>query len=262
PRPGPKPRQRPLDILLVEDNPINQRLATSLLEKHGHRVTVAGHGQEAVELAESRRFDLILMDIQMPELSGFQATEQIRARERQTGGHVPVVAMTAYAMPGDRERCLARGMDGYLAKPIRGEELLATLERLAGASLPPADRPPSPPATPVLDRAALLQNVENDTGLMHTVVGMFLDSIPRDLAALRAALEGNDPAALHKQAHTLKGLLGTVGAAAAAGVAQQLEEAPPAEAGPLLARLEAEVQRLLPELEELRETAGPAGTSV
>ncbi len=118
-----------LDVLLAEDNPVNQRLATRLLEKRGHRVTIASNGQEAIDFLEHRRFDLVLMDAQMPHLDGFEATRMIRKREEETGMHQEIVALTAHAMKGDRERCEAAGMDEYLAKPIRPEELDALLQK-------------------------------------------------------------------------------------------------------------------------------------
>jgi PAS domain S-box-containing protein len=128
----------PLRVLLVEDSPINQRLAVALLQKHGHHVTVANDGLEAVATLESQAFDLVLMDVQMPEMDGYEATAKIRQRERQTGRHIPIVAMTAHAMKGDRESCLAAGMDGYVAKPIRAQQVF---EAIAAALRRQADSP-------------------------------------------------------------------------------------------------------------------------
>jgi two-component system sensor histidine kinase/response regulator len=130
-----------LRVLLAEDNTVNQRLATRLLEKRGHRVTVTANGREALDALEKGTYDLVLMDLQMPEMDGFQATAALRASEKHNGTHVHVVALTAHAMKGDRERCLAAGMDGYLSKPIRPQELdnlLASyLARRAGTALVP-----------------------------------------------------------------------------------------------------------------------------
>jgi CheY-like chemotaxis protein len=112
-----------LRVLLVEDNLVNQRLATRLLEKRGHFVSIAADGREALAALEKDSFDLILMDLQMPEMDGFEATTVIREKEKATGNHLPIVALTAHAMKGDREKCLAGGMDGYLTKPIRPPEL-------------------------------------------------------------------------------------------------------------------------------------------
>jgi signal transduction histidine kinase/CheY-like chemotaxis protein len=131
-----QPRSTPgLQILLVEDNPVNQKVAMKVLEKCGHRVKVAGNGREAVDLTSRHAFDLILMDIQMPDMDGYEATDDIRTRERNTGGHVPIVAMTAHAMQGDRERCLSAGMDDYIAKPIHLKDLLEMVERYVPKSL-------------------------------------------------------------------------------------------------------------------------------
>ncbi len=117
-----------LRVLLAEDNPVNQLLATRLLEKRGHRVVVAANGREALAALEKESYDLVLMDVQMPEMDGFEATAAIREKEKGSGIHQPVIALTAHAMKGDRERCLAGGMDGYLSKPIRLQELDELLE--------------------------------------------------------------------------------------------------------------------------------------
>jgi CheY-like chemotaxis protein len=116
-------------ILVVEDNPVNQALARRLLAKRGHRVTTAGNGRKALLALEGRAFDLILMDVQMPEMDGLEATGEIRDRERTTGVHVPIIAMTAHAMKGDEDLCLQAGMDAYVTKPIRAEELFRTIDR-------------------------------------------------------------------------------------------------------------------------------------
>lgn len=118
-----------LQVLVVEDGDVNQRLATRLLEKRGHRVVVSANGRQALEALKARPFDLVLMDLQMPEMDGFEATAAIRKNEMATGKHLPIVALTAHAMKGDQERCLASGMDGYLSKPIRPQELDAILEQ-------------------------------------------------------------------------------------------------------------------------------------
>lgn len=121
-------RTRRLDVLLAEDNAVNQKLATRLLEGQGHTVTLAANGREAIALLEQRDFDLVLMDVSMPEIAGFQATAAIRARENSAGAQTPIIAMTAHGMTGDRERCLAAGMDGYVSKPIRAQELLDSIQ--------------------------------------------------------------------------------------------------------------------------------------
>ena len=120
--------RRKLSILLAEDNPVNQKMATRMLQKMGHVVTVAGTGREAVDILETRSFDLILMDVQMPEMDGFEATKLIRERGKTTGHDIPIIAMTAHAMKGDRERCLEAGMDGYVSKPINPDELFEAID--------------------------------------------------------------------------------------------------------------------------------------
>jgi len=134
--------KRKLNVLLAEDNAVNQKLAARVLEKHGHQVTVTANGREALAALDRENFDVVLMDVQMPEMDGFEATAAIREREKRTGRHLPIIAMTAHAMQSDRERCLAAGMDGYIAKPIKGQELTDLLERLpivvANAEVVPA----------------------------------------------------------------------------------------------------------------------------
>jgi two-component system, sensor histidine kinase and response regulator len=133
-----------LRILLAEDNLVNQRLAVRLLEKKGHRVTVVNHGKEALTAIENASYDLALMDIQMPEMSGFEVTQRVRELERVAGGHLMIIAMTAYAMAGDREKCLEAGMDGYLSKPIHSTELYRVVAELAASipdSSPSTDHP-------------------------------------------------------------------------------------------------------------------------
>src|SRR5271154_3103163 len=146
----PEQSPRKLNILLAEDNAVNRVLAQKLLQKQGHTVTSVNNGIEAVQLWEqnqSSQFDIILMDVQMPEMDGLQATARIRERELATGAHIPIIAVTAHAMKGDRERCLAAGMDGYITKPINPAELAATIR----AAFPGAARPPAIPVKPIAE---------------------------------------------------------------------------------------------------------------
>jgi CheY-like chemotaxis protein len=124
----------PLHVLLAEDSLVNQKLAIGLMEKHGHSVAVANNGKEAIATLASQKFDVVLMDVEMPEMDGLEATAVIRVKEKQTGKHVPIIAMTAHAMKGDRERCLEAGMDAYVSKPIRARQLFETLESVLGAA--------------------------------------------------------------------------------------------------------------------------------
>jgi signal transduction histidine kinase len=143
------PASEPLRILVAEDNPVNQRLVVRLLEKRGHTVAVANTGREALAILARQPVDLILMDVQMPEMDGLEATAAIRAQERQSHGHLPIIALTAHAMEGDQERCLAAGMDGYVSKPIKSEALFAAIAQVvsrAAAPYPPASKPSAAPA--------------------------------------------------------------------------------------------------------------------
>jgi CheY-like chemotaxis protein len=132
--------QRPsLSFLVAEDNAVNQRLISRLLEKRGHRVVLAQNGREALEALEKQPFHIVLMDLQMPEMDGFEATQRIREKEKASGAHLAIIALTAHAMKGDEERCLACGMDGYVTKPIKLDDLFSVLEKVAPGITPGAD---------------------------------------------------------------------------------------------------------------------------
>jgi CheY-like chemotaxis protein len=193
------------------------------------------------------------MDVQMPEMSGFEATAAIRQREWETGRHVPIIAMTAHAMQGDRERCLEAGMDRYVSKPIRAQELFETIEQLlvsTSAPAPPAHMPPQ--VRTVFDREAALRRVDGDGDLLRELVALFLADWPRALTALREALAVEDAAALTRTAHALKGAVGSLGALATSDAAQRLEELGQrsafAQARTALTILEDEITRLIPAL--------------
>ena len=175
---------------------------------------VAANGREALNVLDGERFDAVLMDVQMPEMDGFAATAVIRAREAEAGGHVPVIAMTAHAMKGDRENCLAAGMDGYVTKPLRAEDLFAALERLAatGDGPPPAEAggPPFPAAT--IDRAEALRRTGGDGELVRELAGMCAEECPKLMANIRGAVARHDGALLRLSAHALKGSVATFGA--------------------------------------------------
>ena len=260
--------ERRLRILLAEDNAVNQALAVRLLERRGHSVMVARNGREVLDMLEeagSRRFDAVLMDVQMPEMDGFEATAAIRARERAQGTHIPIIAMTAHAMKGDRERCLEAGMDGYVSKPIRTTELLEAIEKhTSGVAATPKESQGTAAASEpgqVLDRAALLERVEGDETLLGELVEVFLRDYPRLLAGVRDAAARGDAKALARAAHTMKGAVSSFAAPAATATALQLEEM--GRGGELTrvaeacAALEKEIERLKPLLTEFRqEVAG------
>jgi PAS domain S-box-containing protein len=225
PRPRPPSAGRPLRVLLAEDNDINQLMAVNLLENWGHHVTVANNGREALDALAREPFDAVLMDVQMPVMDGFAATATIRSNEKAAGGHVPIIAMTAHALKGDRERCLAAGMDGYVSKPIQAAELRATLEQL----VPAAKGPPSPnghngsAAGGVFDRTALLDYVACNEALLHKIIDRFQEQSPKLLAAVSEAIARRDAAALQFSAHTLKGVVGNFFAETARDAALRLE---------------------------------------
>jgi two-component system sensor histidine kinase/response regulator len=211
-------RARRCRVLLAEDNPVNARLATTILERHHHTVTAVRSGREAVLAAATGDFDLVLMDVQMPEMDGREATRAIRQTELRTGRHVPIVALTAHAMKGDRELCLAAGMDAYLSKPLRAPELVATIEQLAN----PPDRAGTP-AQPAFDQAEALNRVEGDRELLAELVEIFRSESPRMMDDIRLAFRAGDPTRLERAAHALRGSVGSLGARAVGHSASLLE---------------------------------------
>jgi signal transduction histidine kinase/ligand-binding sensor domain-containing protein/CheY-like chemotaxis protein/HPt (histidine-containing phosphotransfer) domain-containing protein len=222
-----KPPARRRRVLLAEDNEVNQELTVAILERRGHSVTVATTGHEALALWEREQFDIIFMDVQMPELDGLAATALIREREQTTGAHVPVVAMTAHAMKGDRERCLKAGMDAYLSKPVQADELLETIERLLPDGRVEALVPMQPanePASEAFDPAAALARAEGDRQLLHKMVQLFTVQVQKLLPELEAAVARGDGHALERVAHKLKGSVGGFGAPTAAATAARLEQ--------------------------------------
>ncbi|MBI3099923.1 MAG: response regulator [Planctomycetes bacterium] len=199
-RPKPSSDVAPLRILLVEDHPVNRKLASSLLQKQGHSVALAGNGREALTLLDQEVFDLVLMDVQMPELDGLQTTAALREREQSTGEHLPVIAMTAFAMKGDMEKCLQAGMDGYVSKPIRPEELFSVIARVVPEGGEKVFHTPTP--TEVFDRAAALERTGGDEDLLRELAGLFLRDFPERMARARRSVELKDAAALAAVAHT------------------------------------------------------------
>jgi CheY-like chemotaxis protein len=218
-----RPAAQHLNILLAEDNLINQKLAVRLLEKRGHTVTVANNGREALNTIEKTPFDLVMMDVQMPEMDGFQATIELRRREQGSGGRIPVVAMTALAMKGDKERCLHAGMDAYLSKPIRPEEL----DRVLGfyTSSGTAKRGSAEDAEPIgsVNLEALLQRVDGDRGFIGELAEIFREDYPRHLKALRDGVISSDSERVRGEAHALKGALSNLSATQACLLAASLE---------------------------------------
>jgi CheY-like chemotaxis protein len=213
------PRELPdrrLHVLLAEDNTVNQRLAASLLERRGHRVTIAPNGREAIAALEHQAFDVILMDVQMPEMGGFEATAAIRENEKTAGGHIPIIAMTAHAMKGDRERCLAGGMDEYLTKPLDSRRLCTLVESLAAGASAPSDE--------TLVPRQVLARMGGDHELLAEISRLFVDDAPRHLERIRAAIDARDGDALRRAAHGLKGAAANFDADGVVRAARALEE--------------------------------------
>jgi PAS domain S-box-containing protein len=227
-RRGTRPAPRALRVLIAEDHPVNQELATRILEKRGHTCRVAQNGAEALAMLGQEKFDAVLMDVQMPVMNGLEAAEEIRVREKSAGGHVPIIAMTAHAMAGDRERCLAAGMDGYLAKPIDSQQMIAVLEGSVdgsgGAAAEAAPRPAvAPNATPTLDHAELRERTGGNAALMQRLARIFLQDAPGKLREIERSIARKDADALFRAAHALRGSAATLAARATAELAHQLE---------------------------------------
>jgi PAS domain S-box-containing protein len=213
-----------LRILVAEDNEINQLVARRLFEKLGHKVTVVGDGREALSAVQSGKFDLVAMDVQMPEMDGFETTAAIRNLQEKAVAHIPIMAMTADAMKGDRERCFAAGMDGYISKPVRAEALRKAISQVmnpskggkTAASIPGRE-------DGIIDRAALFAGFDGDRGLLRKAIKLFLADYPLHLAHIKKALRAGDAEALARAAHALKGAVGNFQAKNATAAAQLIE---------------------------------------
>ncbi len=233
-QPAPVPAQRagesPWRILLVEDNPVNQKLAARLLEKLGCRVDVAGNGRECVEMLTSLPYDLVFMDCQMPEMDGYEATRQVRASTSPVA-HLPIIAMTANAMAGDREKCLAAGMDDYISKPIRSDDLAEMLPRWLGAGAPRSATPTDarrPGEVGSIELSALDQlrayDLRGGSRLVEELCRLFLSDTPTRIATLAEAVQRSDGDLVHLIAHTVKGAAWLVGARRLGALAEGIEQ--------------------------------------
>jgi len=208
---------RSLRILLAEDNETNRHLARRVLEKRGHEVLVATNGREAIEIWRQRPVDAILMDVQMPEMGGLEATEWIRSQERASGGHTRIIAMTAHALKGDSDRCLAAGMDAYLPKPLDRTALFEVLEQDAAAAAA------ATASAGVCDFAAFVSRIGGDATLAREMTALFLDDADRMVSAVRQAVLSRDAAALKAAAHALRGAASNFNAAGVVDAALHLE---------------------------------------
>jgi CheY-like chemotaxis protein/HPt (histidine-containing phosphotransfer) domain-containing protein len=225
---------RPLSVLLVEDSTTNQVLAATLLAKKGHTVETAQTGKEALAALASRAFDVVFMDVEMPEMDGFETTARIRAQELSTGEHVPILAMTAHATKDDRQRCLEAGMDGYVSKPIHARELYQALATLTPAKSVPAGMtctrgpaecalarhatharthdPSAARPAEIIDKAALLARVGGREDRLRTIVQIFLEESSNLMAELSEAITRGEASRLQRAAHSLQGAVGIFGA--------------------------------------------------
>ena len=215
--------KRRLKLLAAEDNRVNQRLLVRLLEKEGHIVKVVEDGEAAVAISAEEQFNAILMDVQMPKMDGLEATRQIRLREKKTGEHIPIIALTAHAMKGDRDRCLQAGMDVYIAKPLHKDELLKTLEQFSRtgdyASLSPMIVP-----SRVMNVDDALRCTGGNSALLKELCEVFLEESPILLEQLSRSIEGGEPAEVHQIAHRLKTTVGTLGGTRAYKAALSIEQ--------------------------------------
>jgi len=252
---------RSLRILVAEDNLTNQKLVETLLTQKGHRVSMVADGREAIDRAAAEPFDLVLMDVQMPQVGGFDATAAIRDRERAAGAHTPIIALTASAMAGDREACLSAGMDGYVSKPIRPDDLFAAID--AHCAVPggeTATRAPAPKAADGVDLAALVAGFDGNRRLVGEVIDVFVQDAPAMLTRLHEAARAPRPGELAAAAHAIKGAAGLFSLGPAYQSASRLEQAakasdrtPPHAA---IADVEADLARLLTELRDVRRQLG------
>jgi CheY-like chemotaxis protein/HPt (histidine-containing phosphotransfer) domain-containing protein len=225
----PNAAQRKLHLLAAEDNLVNQRLIARLLESAGHSITVVGDGLAAVNASRQNRYDAILMDVQMPIMDGHEATRQIRLWEQRTGTHVPIIAMTAHAMKGDREKCLEAGMDDYIAKPLHKQELLQAIYEQTTRKPLPGQKPSDAAAAPLaggdeLDIQEALCQMGGDKDLFCELCRLFLQESPALIDAVRSAIARIDSIAVYRTAHKLKGSLSAIGGRKAARAALALEE--------------------------------------
>jgi two-component system, sensor histidine kinase and response regulator len=253
PRPNLHESPHKLRILVAEDNAVNQAVILRVLQKMGHTAVLAQTGKEALALSAAEKFDLVFMDVQMPEMDGLAATAAIREREKLTEAHLPIFAMTAHAMTGDRERCLQSGMDGYIAKPVRFTDIQNTLSGFTGSPAPP----PQPDAAAHWNKAEALARIQGDEELLHELCQIFLDESPALLSKLQRAIETGDAGEVMRAGHSLKGEASYLSATKAAQAARELEEMGTnqdlSHASDVLAVLEREMTGLHFDLKKLNE---------
>jgi len=260
------PAQRALHVLLAEDHTVNQRLAIHLLKGAGHTVTLAANGAEAVEAYRQETFDVICMDLQMPVMGGFEATAAIRAIERARGTRTPIVALTAHAMQGDRERCLSADMDGYVAKPIRRDDLQAEVTRVLAPTTGALEETIMTATTTMLDDEPIQRRLDEDEDLLRELAVIFLEDYPIRKAAIVDALDQADAPALARAAHTLKGAVSVICDNGPTPVVREIEMAAKggdlARAKALEPLLDAQIERLRQNLSALISTEAHASEAM
>jgi two-component system, sensor histidine kinase and response regulator len=219
-----------LHVLVAEDNPVNRAVVQRLLSKHGYSVVIAGNGREALDcLARDTKLEVVLMDIQMPEMDGLVAIRTIRDNEKETGGHIPIVALTAHAMKGDREKCLQAGADDYLTKPVNTAALFTVLDRISARKKETEHSEslrfmPDAGSVPVMEVALALKRMDGDRELLEELVHLFADEWPKSAAEIETALKAGDAALLERLAHGLKGASGNLAANRLSAAALDMEE--------------------------------------
>jgi CheY-like chemotaxis protein len=275
--------QRALRVLLAEDSPVNQRVATAMLEKWGHSVAIACNGRQAIAMFPKEPFDLVLMDVQMPEMDGLEATRAIRQYEQSNGGHVAIVALTAHAMKGDRQRCLSAGMDAYVTKPIRSKELVRVISEVTTESkiIPADEKSVNDGSQTAIDGSGVevenshesnhgddrpidlqqaLEALDENRELLGELIEIFREECPKLRAEIAKSLAAGDFVVLRRAAHTLKGSLSHLAAGRARRIAEQMEEQARQQhlqaAGELWPGLQMELDRLDPLLDEFVAVSG------
>jgi CheY-like chemotaxis protein len=221
---------RPLRVLLAEDNHINQRMIKELLSREGgHAVDIANNGNQAIELWQSKPYDLILMDVQMPEMDGIEAAERIRQKEVELGRRIPIIALTAHAMPGDRQRCLDAGMDDYLSKPLEPRRVFETIRHWCQPDLPGEDLSkqktvPLPDPNCILSLEHALPRFSGDREFYLVLLKDFIDTLPEKMAEMQAIFAAADLTQLSYHAHNLKGVAANFSAVQLSRLAAELDQ--------------------------------------
>jgi CheY-like chemotaxis protein len=218
-------RKRRIRILLAEDNEINRRVAFRILDKAGYQCDTVTNGREAISAVETIRYDLVLMDCQMPEMDGFEATAAIRAKERDSATHLTIVAMTAHAMKGDRERCLAAGMDDYISKPVNPDEMFRVIDEWTGTASPrsPLRGGFASKKESTFEIEETLRRMGNDREFLKGLLEEFLDGSSERIESLRQAADAEDLEQVVREAHSLKGTAANLGAGVIREIALQIE---------------------------------------